>query len=157
MVRARGDVNLMTRHEQRTLASVAALTGSVLFDSDNLVNLKRAHWNDLRRILPASRNTARVREWFGAEEMQPSQFALAPGEGAWVLGAVNWNKRARETVIDLPDDRAYRVHDFWRNQDLGIHRKRVKISRHARHETIVLHCVPAKAKRKAAGAQIARV
>lgn len=157
MVRARGDANLLTRHEQRTLASVAALTGSVVLDSDNVPNLKTQALSDLRRVLPAIENTAQVREWFADADSQPSQFALALDDGVWVLGAINWDKHTRATEISLPGDEKFRVYDFWSKKDLGIHRKRVKIARHARHATIVLHCVPLGDRRTPTLAQIARV
>jgi alpha-galactosidase len=157
MVRERGDVNLLTRHERRTLASVAALTGSVVLDSDKVPNLKTQALSDLRRVLPAIENTAQVREWFANADSQPSQFALALEDGAWVLGAINWDERARVTEIALPGDKKFRVYDFWSKKDLGMHRKRVKIARHARHATIVLHCVPLGDKRKPALVHIARV
>lgn len=143
MLRARGDVCMLTRHERRTLASIAALTGSALLDSDNVANFKAAARADLRRVLPALENTARVRAWFADDAAQPSQFALALQDGAWVLAAVNWDKRARAQVIEFPDAQEYRVYDFWNKKDLGVHRHHIKVPKLARHETIVLHCIPA--------------
>jgi alpha-galactosidase len=157
IVRTRGDMSLMTRNETRTLASVAALTGSVLLDSDDLSNLKPQNVNDLRRILPALEQTARVRQWFSQRDAPPTQLELKLDDGRWILAALNWSKRTRETLVELPDGGTFRVYDFWRKKDLGVHRKRVKIKKHAPHQTVVLHCMPARAKQKPALSHIAGV
>lgn len=143
IVRPRGDLNAMTRNENRTLASVAALTGSILLDSDNLATLKRSALDDLRAILPASAKTARVRRWFSESDQQPSELELELDNGTWVLAAINWSKRTREAVIRLPEGGAYHIRDFWAGRDLGVHRKRITLPKHAPHQTIVLHCIPA--------------
>lgn len=142
IVRKKGDVNGMSRNENRTLASVAALTGSILLDSDNLAVIEAAYLQDLRRILPATARTARVRKWFSTDAEQPSQVELELEDGGWVLAAINWSRGHRQTVIGLPDEGTYRVYDFWSKKDLGIHHKRIRIPKHAPHQTIVLHCVP---------------
>jgi alpha-galactosidase len=157
IMRTRGDMSLMTRNETRTLASVAALTGSVLLDSDNFCNLKRQALNDLRRLLPPLEHTARVRQWFTSRDTQPAQLELKLDDGRWVLAALNWSKHTRETVVELPDGGTFRVYDFWRNKDLGVHRQRIKIKKHAPHQTVVLHCVPTREKQKPALAHIAGV
>jgi len=140
IVRQYGDLNGMTRNEIRTLASVAALTGSILLDSDNLPQVKPIYLQDLRRVLPALEQTARVREWFAARDEQPSQLELKLDRTSWVLAAINWDKKSRETVIELPDNSAFHVYDFWRKKYLGVHKGRVRIARHAPHQTVVLQC-----------------
>ena len=155
MLRARGDVNMMTRHQARSLASTAALTGSILLDSDNLANLSRAAFKTLQRILPAQSKTARVRKWFSHDGAQPSELELRLDDGSWILASINWSKRRRETVIELPLGERFRVYDFWRKKDLGVHRNRIKIAKHAPHETIVLHCVPTRVRRNLALSHVA--
>lgn len=150
ILRAHGDLNAMTRNENRSLATVAALTGSILLDSDNVTKLKRAALNDLRALLPALQQTARVRQWFSKPNQQPSELELELPDGQWVIASINWSKRTRETVIPLPQGSAYRVYDFWAKQDLGVHRSRIKIPKHAPHQTLVLHCIPAARLRKPA-------
>lgn len=140
IVRQKGEMNGMTRNEMRTLASVAALTGSVILDSDNLATLRAAHLQDLRRILPPLEHTARVREWFTGKDEQPRELELSLENGNWVLGTINWSREARTTIVELPGDDAYHVFDFWNKKYLGVQRGRIKIARHAAHETIVLHC-----------------
>ncbi len=160
MVRRRGDLNAMTQNETRTLASIAALAGSVLLDSDNLTMLDAASWRELARILPALEHTARVRRWFSERDAQPSELELKRDDGTWILAALNWSNRTRTTTIRLPDARAYRVLDFWKKKDLGIQRRRVKISKHAPHQTVVLHCVPVRARHSempSAARSIARI
>ncbi len=142
IVRKRGDVNDMTRNENRSLASVAALTGSILLDSDNLENINASNLEDLRRILPSLRKTARVHKWFSENGEQPSQLDLRRDNGEWVIAALNWHKQTRTTVIELPSAEKFRVYDFWSKKDLGVKRGRVKIPKHAPHQTIVLHCIP---------------
>jgi alpha-galactosidase len=142
IARKRGDVNAMTQNETRTLASVAALTGSVLLDSDNLANMSAARVNDLKRILPALDRSASVRTWFAENGAQPSQLEFKLDDGELIYAVINWSNRTRETVIELPPDEKFRVYDFWSKKDLGLKRGRVKISKHAPHQTIVLRCVP---------------
>lgn len=143
IVRKYGDMNAMTRGENRTLASVAALTGSILLDSDNLASIAPHYLQDLLRILPAAEKTARVRKWFSQRAEQPSELELDLPGGRWILAAINWRKRSRHTVIQLPDAGAYHVYDFWAKKYLGVCHNLVKIPKHTPHQTIVLHCVPA--------------
>ncbi len=142
MVRKRGDANAMTRHETRSLASIAALTASILLDSDHLANVPASHLQDLRRILPAQERTARVRTWFSHDGTQPSQLEMKLDNGERIYAAINWSTRTRETSVALPPGETFRVYDFWSKKDLGIKRGRVKILKHAPHQTIVLRCVP---------------
>lgn len=142
ILRQHGDLNMLTRHEMRTLATVAALTGSVVLDSDNLMSIQPKHLDDLRRILPAAENSARVRKWFSHDAVQPDELELAHADGRVILARVHWGERAAQSSIALPDARAYHVYDFWNKKYLGVFRKRVTIPRHAPHQTIVLHCAP---------------
>lgn len=146
IVRKYGDMNAMTRNENRSLASIAALTGSVLMDSDNLANIAPHYLQDLTRILPALKQTARVRQWFSRGTEQPSELELELGDGRWILAAINWRKRSCPTVIRLPDMKPYHIYDFWAKKYLGVHRKQVKIPKHAPHQTVVLHSIPVKRK-----------
>ncbi|MBI4671457.1 MAG: alpha-galactosidase [Chloroflexi bacterium] len=164
IVRQHGDLNVMTRHEMRTLATVAALTGSVLLDSDNLATIQQKHLDDLRRVLPASEQSARLRKWFAHDATQPAELELSLEDGRVILAAVHWGKRSKQTTIALPDARAYHVYDFWNKKYLGVFRRRVTIARHARHQTIVLHCAPVSSRagviassRHICGADILRV
>ncbi len=142
IVRPRGDLNAMTRNENRTLASVAALTASVLIDSDNLAQVAPSYLDDLVRVLPALEKTARVRRWFQPDGAHPSELELALDDGRWVLAVLNWSGRARPASIELPDDRVYHVYDFWARRYLGMHQSLVQLTRHAPHQTIVLQCAP---------------
>lgn len=164
ILRQRGDLNMMTRSETRALAAVAALTGSVLLDSDNLTSIQPNRLDDLRRILPASQNSARVRKWFAPDAAQPEELELAHDDGRVTWAAINWDKRAKQTTLALPDGHAYHVYDFWNKKYLGVFRRRVTIPRHAPHQTLVLHCAPVSARagvigsaRHISGADIQRV
>lgn len=142
LVRPHGDMNAMTRREMRTLATVAALTGGVLLDSDNVAMLKRGALADLRRVLPMSQEKTRVRKWFSETGAQPQELETCLADGRVILTALNWDAQPRRTVIALPDARAYHVYDFWNKKYLGVFRARVPIARHAAHEMIVLQCAP---------------
>lgn len=142
IVRKKGDVNGMSRGENRSLASIAALTGSILLDSDNLAVILPMYLQDLKRILPAIAKTARVRKWFSTDAEQPSELELELENGAWVLAAINWSRQTRQTAIELPGEGAYQVYDFWNRKDLGVHHKRIRFAKHLPHETMVLHCIP---------------
>lgn len=142
IVRARNDLNVMTRNENRTLASVAALTGSLLLDGDNLAGIRAAYLDDLRRALPALDKTATVREWFSATDEQPSQLALEFEDGRWILAIVRWDRRTGVTNLGLPTGKPYHVYNFWAGQYLGVRRGQVQLVQHAPHQTVVLHCAP---------------
>jgi hypothetical protein len=140
IVRQYGDLNAMTRHETRTLASVAALTGSILLDSDNLTTVNPAYLVDLRRILPPLDRTAHVRRWFADTVEQPAELELAVGGGRMVLAVINWSDQPRPAMVSLASEDWRHVYDFWSKKYLGLHRERVKLPRCAPHETKVLQC-----------------
>ncbi|HZQ08348.1 MAG TPA: hypothetical protein VFD70_17315, partial [Anaerolineae bacterium] len=140
IVRQSLDLNVMSRSEIRSLASVAALTGSVLLDSDNLARVKPIYLKDLRRILPALAHTAHVRKWFASKDQQPSEFELKHDENHFVLATINWEEYSRSSYVDLPDHELYHVYEFWSKKYLGVHRSRVKIPYQGPHQTIVLQC-----------------
>ena len=71
-----------------------------------------------------------------------SELELKRDDGTWILASINWSQRTRATEIELPGNEKFRVYDFWSKKDLGIKRGRVKIPKHALHQTIVLHCIP---------------
>jgi alpha-galactosidase len=144
IVRKRGNLNLMTHNENRTLATMAALTGGFVLDSDNLPDVPAKYLDDLRCILPPNGELAVVRDYWGSRDQPPSRLELqqncAWGEW-WILTATNWGSRSRNTTVELPRAGAYHVYDFWRKKYLGAHRERLTLMQ-SPHETSLLVVTP---------------
>lgn len=134
--------------EVRTLASIIALSGGMVIDSDNFPTLQPARIDILRHILPPFGQAARPLDLF--DHQLPRLFVL-PVEREWgywrVVGVVNWSDHITRTTIDLSrlgfqSDQAVHAYDFWHRRYLGIAQGRLTLSRQLPHETTVLLLKP---------------
>ena len=92
LARPRGDSSQLSLYEARTLASVIALTGGMLLDSDRLSELPRARLDMLRQTLPP---TGRAAYPLDLSEHDLPELLVLPVERPWgrwwLAGLINWS------------------------------------------------------------------
>ncbi len=143
LVRQRGEDMDLVLNEVRTLAALAALSGGLTLNSDDLTAIQPGRLKYLRQTLPPTGTSARPLDLF-AHEM-PALFVLPVERGWgrwWVAGVVNWGDRTTETTVPLDDlslpAGRYHVFHYWRRRYLGVTDNAITIRRHQPHETAVL-------------------
>lgn len=114
---ARDSETALTLDEVRSLASVIALSGGMVFDSDNLMRLSDQRRALLARLLPPCGRSAVPLDLF--ESSPPSLFALDCGAHQ-VLGTFNWADSPAEIQAPLPQTPTH-VFDVWQETHLGCH------------------------------------
>jgi alpha-galactosidase len=146
-LRPRGDDSNLVLNEMRTLVTVAALSGGLVMNSDNLPSIRWGRPRYLRRVLPPYRHNALPLDLFGNE--RPRLFVLPVDTewDAWTVAALlNWEDRSRITKLDLEQlglkGRAYHAYNFWRRRYLGVVHKEIVIEPHQPHETVLLLLKP---------------
>ncbi len=147
LLRPRGDDSNLVLNEMRTLATVAALSGGLVVNSDNLPSIRWGRPRYLRRVLPPYGQSAVPLDLFRNE--RPRQFVL-PVQTAWdswtIVALLNWEDRSRVTKLDLAQlglkGRACHAYNFWRKRYLGVVRGDMVIEPHQPHETVLLLCKP---------------
>jgi alpha-galactosidase len=143
LARPRGDSSQLTLYEARTLATVLALTGGMLLDSDFVGDLPPSRLAMLRQTLPPSDRIAYPLDLF---ERDLPEILVLPVERPWgrwwLVGLVNWENHTRATALEpaalgLPPGR-YHVYDLWRASYLGQTDGPLTITHHRPHETLLL-------------------
>jgi alpha-galactosidase len=104
----------MTEEEVRSLASVIALSGGMVLDSDDLTRLSDERREIISMLLPAYGKAARPLDIFEAEI--PEMLELDCG-GHRVLGVFNWSGASRKRA--LSPDSGVHVFDAWGSRYLG--------------------------------------
>jgi hypothetical protein len=124
LARPRGDNSQLSLYEARSLATVLALSGGLLLDSDRLNSLPPARLAMLRQTLPPTNEAARPLDLF---RQDLPEILILPVERPWgrwwVVGIINWGERTRDfsleaARLDLPPG-TYHVYDQWRQDYLG--------------------------------------
>ena len=143
LVRPRGDSSQLTLYEARTLATVIALTGSTLFDSDRIGGLPPSRLTMLRQTLPPTDQAAYPLDLF---ERECPEILVLPVERPWgrwwLAGLVNWDGRTRFSqvelgTLELPAGR-YHVYDQWRAAYLGQTETSLTFPHQRPHESLLL-------------------
>ena len=143
LARPKGDSSKLTLYEARTLATIIALTGSMLLDSDRVGDLPPSRLTMLRQTLPPTDRVAYPLDLF---EREFPEILILPIERPWgrwwLTGIINWGDRTRSTKIELealglPPGR-YHIYDQWRARYLGQTDGALPLPRQRPHETLLL-------------------
>jgi hypothetical protein len=143
LARPRGDRSQLTLYEARTLATVLALTGGVVIDSDLVGNLPPSRLNILRQTLPPSDQVAFPLDFFERDLPEILMLPIERPWGRWWLASlINWDDHTRATDLELaslglPPGR-YHVYDQWRALYLGQTDGPLALPPQRPHETLVL-------------------
>jgi alpha-galactosidase len=113
---ARAEETSLTEDEVRTLATVIALSGGMVLDSDNLARLSAERREIISLLLPAYGKSAVPLDLFEAEGM-PRLFEL-DCETHRVLGVFNWADEPAAVKVALPDQGTH-VFDVWQQRHRG--------------------------------------
>jgi alpha-galactosidase len=109
----------LTPDEVRTLATVVAMSGGMVLDSDDLTRLSPERRRLLARLLPLR----------GAAALPLDMFRHDPPQVLWraadsLLAVINWADEATDVAVRLPLPAA-RLTDFWTGEDCGVHQGEV--------------------------------
>jgi alpha-galactosidase len=109
----------LTPDEVRTLATVVAMSGGMVLDSDDLTRLSPERRRLLARLLPLR----------GAAALPLDMFQHDPPHVLWraadsLLAVINWADEATDVAVRLPLPAA-RLTDFWTGEDCGVHQGEV--------------------------------
>jgi len=147
LVRRRGQESELVLNEMRTQVALAALSGGITIDSDDIATLRPGRLKYLRQILPPTGVAGQPIDLF--EHEIPRIFVLPISHewgSCWVAALVNWDDHTTETTVSLTDlglpATRYHVYHYWRRRYLGVVEDRVTIRRHQPHETAVLMFKP---------------
>lgn len=107
----------LTPAEAQTLATVIAMSGGMVLDSDDLTRLSEERRVWLSMLLPACGKAARPLDLF--ESDIPRLVELQCGSHR-ILAIFNWDERAANINVPLSTD-SVQVFDAWSRRDLGGH------------------------------------
>jgi len=135
----------LTLDENRFLATVIALSGGMVFLSDDLSKVSPERLRIASLLLPPYGRSAVPLELM--EHFPPSAFRLnvaQPSEGWWLQGVLHWGDAAADIVAPLPDEPVH-VFDLWEERDFGVQRGQVAFQSMAPHSAKLLALRPARA------------
>jgi alpha-galactosidase len=113
---ARGSGTALSEAEVRTLATVIALSGGMVLDSDNLTRLTNDRRELISMLLPAYGKSAVPLDLFESAGM-PRLYELECGTHR-MLGVFNWAEESAKIPIALGDE-ATHVFEAWERRYLG--------------------------------------
>jgi alpha-galactosidase len=143
LARPRGDSSQLTLYETRTLATIIALTGGMMLDSDQVSNLPPSRLDILRQMLPPTDRVAVPLDFF---EHDLPEILILPVERPWgrwwLAGLINWDDSTRSTKLELtalgvPPGR-YHMYDQWRAVYLGQTEGPLALPPQRPHETLII-------------------
>jgi len=126
----------LTPDEVRTLATVIAMSGGMVLDSDDLTRLSEERRRLLARLLPLRGAAAVPLDMF--ERELPQVLWRASDR---LLAVVNWADEATDVRVRLPLPAA-RLTDFWTGEDCGVHQGTVTFRRLPPHASKLLTVCP---------------
>ena len=141
----RDSESALTLDETRFLATVIALSGGMVFLSDDLPKLPPERLQIASLLLPPYGRSAVPLDMM--ERFPPSVLRLEVGhpfERWWLQGVLNWGDSSADVVAPLPDDPVH-VFDLWEERYFGVQRGRVTFEHMAPHSAKLLALRPARA------------
>ncbi|OGO47734.1 MAG: hypothetical protein A2W34_02385 [Chloroflexi bacterium RBG_16_64_32] len=115
----------------RTLATVIAMSGGMILDSDDLTRLPAERRRMLSRLLPLRGEAAVPLDLFDRD--LPRALWRA---GDRLLAVVNWADEEADVIVQLPVPAA-RLKDFWTGDDSGVQRGTATLRRLPPHASRV--------------------
>jgi alpha-galactosidase len=135
----------LTLDETRFLSTVIALSGGMVFLSDELPKLPPERLQMASLLLPPYGRAAVPLDMM--ERFPPSVLRLEverPFERWWLQGVLNWGDSSAEVVAPLPDEPVH-VFDLWEERYFGVRRGQVTFEDMAPHSAKLLALRPARA------------
>lgn len=135
----------LTLDETRFLSTVIALSGGMVFLSDELPKLPPERLQMASLLLPPYGRPAVPLDMM--ERFPPSVLRLEverPFERWWLQGMLNWGDSPADVVAPLPDEPVH-VFDLWEERYFGVQRKQVTFEQMAPHSAKLLALRPARA------------
>jgi alpha-galactosidase len=116
----------LTPDEVLTLATVVAMSGGMVLDSDDLTRLSPERRRLLARLLPLRGEAALPLDMFRHDPPRLLWRAAdnLPAGRRDLLAVINWADEAADIAVRLPVPAA-RLTDFWTGEDCGVHRGEV--------------------------------
>jgi alpha-galactosidase len=107
----------LSPEEVQALATIVAMSGGMILDSDDLTRLsdQRRQW--LSNLLPPYGKAARPLDLFASET--PRLLELDVGSHS-MLALLNWDEKTANMSASLPKE-SVQVFDAWSRRDLGVH------------------------------------
>lgn len=150
----REDRTKLTLDEVRTLATVIALSGGMTLSSDNLTMVPEERRALLSMALPPLPRGARSPDVM--EHAFPRVFAwrgYAPTEPAWLMAIINWEDRARDLTVELPDG-DWTAFEFWTQRLFRAAGRTLRLRRVAAHGCRLLALRPRAGRPQFAGSTL---
>jgi len=122
---ARSDETALTLEEVRTLATVIAMSGGMVLDSDNLARLSDERREMISMMLPVYGRAAVPLDLFEADGM-PTLFELDCGTHR-MLSVFNWAEEEAEVTVSLPVQPTH-VFEVWQREYLGTRKGKITVT-----------------------------
>jgi alpha-galactosidase len=135
----------LTLDETRFLATVIALSGGMVFLSDNLPKLPPERLQIASMLLPPYGCSARPLDLM--ERFPPSVFRLEverPFERWWLQGVLHWGDAPADVVASLPDEPVH-VFDLWEERYFGVQQRQFVFEDMPPHSAKLVALRPARA------------
>jgi alpha-galactosidase len=120
---ARDSETVLSPEEVQTLATVIALSGGMVLDSDNLSRLSDERWEWLSVLVPPYGKAARPIDLFASETPRVLELNVRSHS---MLALFNWDEKATNIDAPLPKE-AVQVFDAWSQRDLGVHTRTIQL------------------------------
>jgi alpha-galactosidase len=111
--------------EVRALATVIALTGGMVLDSDHLAKVGDGRREILSQMLPVYGKSAVPVDLFQSPDV-PARLALDCGTHT-LLAVFNWDDESGEGIVPIPDGE-WHLFELWQREYLGVHESSVTLS-----------------------------
>jgi alpha-galactosidase len=134
----------LTLDETRFLSTVIALSGGMVFLSDDLSRLPPERIHIASLLLPPYGRAAVPLDMM--ERFPPSVLRLEverPFERWWLQGVLNWSDSSADVVAPLPDEPVH-VFDLWEERYFGVQQGQFTFERMAPHSAKLLALRPAR-------------
>jgi alpha-galactosidase len=141
----RDSENALTLDETRFLATIIALSGGMVFLSDDMLKLPPERLQIASLLLPPYGRSAVPVDLM--ERFPPSVLRLeveCPFECWWLQGVLHWGDAPADVVAPLPDEPVH-VFDLWEERYFGVQRGRFAFEDMAPHSARLLALRPVRA------------
>jgi alpha-galactosidase len=138
----RDSENALTLDETRFLATVIALSGGMVFLSDDMLKLSPERLQVAGLLLPPYGRSAVPLDLM--ERFPPSALRLEverPFERYWLQGVLHWGDAPADVVAPLPDEPVH-VFDLWEERYFGVQRGQFTFEHMAPHSAKLLSLRP---------------
>lgn len=120
--------------QARAWASLIALSGGIVFLSEDLTNLAPERVEIVTRILPSYSKVAKPLDLFECEYPSIWHLKVKKSFASWeILGMFNWGYNVGNMEVSFKDlglelEQSYLIYDFWNELFLGEFSKRISLS-----------------------------